>query len=238
MAILFALISFCSTGLGGLAALRLRDRLHLAQAFGAGAVLGVVFFDIQPEVFSLEPRPPGLMLATAGGFLAFFLLERATAFHGGRHHASAPAEHAPEVGIVAAAGLSAHSFLDGVAIGTGFQVQELLGIVIAAAVIAHDFNDGLNTVTVMLAHGNPPRRSVALLLLDMVAPVAGATAASVIHLPEATLAWLLAFFAGVFLYIGAADLLPEAREHASPLVFPLTAAGFATLFAVTSLLPR
>ena len=29
---------------------------------------------------------------------------------------------------------------------------------------------------------------------------------------------MLAFFAGSFLYIGASDLLPEAREHDSPLV--------------------
>ncbi len=34
----------------GLAAIRFRDRLHLLLAFSAGAVLGVVFFDVLPEV--------------------------------------------------------------------------------------------------------------------------------------------------------------------------------------------
>ena len=43
-------------------------------------------------------------------------------------------------------------------------------IPVAAAVIAHDFADGLNTVSLMLAHGNTTRRSLLLLALDALAP--------------------------------------------------------------------
>jgi zinc transporter ZupT len=50
------------------------------------------------------------------------------------------------------------------------------------------------------------------------------------------LPYLLAFFAGSFLYIGASDLLPEAREHDSPLVAVATCMGMLAIYLVTHLL--
>jgi len=50
------------------------------------------------------------------------------------------------------------------------------------------------------------------------------------------LPFLLAFFAGSFLYIGASDLLPEAREHDSPLVAVATFMGMLAIFLITRLL--
>src|SRR5262245_41837428 len=51
--VLFALTAFLSTAAGGLFALRFRDQLHLILGFTAGVLLGVVAFDILPEVFEL-----------------------------------------------------------------------------------------------------------------------------------------------------------------------------------------
>jgi hypothetical protein len=39
--------------MGGLLALRLRDKLHLILGFSAGAVIGVAFFDLLPEAVTL-----------------------------------------------------------------------------------------------------------------------------------------------------------------------------------------
>jgi len=237
-AVALACATWASTGLGGAAAFRYRDRLHVLLGFSAGAVLGVVFFDLMPEVFALGHASRGLPLATAAGFLAFFALERLTALHKSRTHAHATGGHATELGILGAAGLSVHSFLDGIAIGVSFQADTAIGLVVALAIIAHDFNDGLSTVTVMLAHGNPPRRSVLWLFVDMSAPVLGAASTALFDFPPGVLPWLLAFFTGVFLYIGASDLLPEAREHDSPMVGLATATGMLVMFAITRLLPR
>ena len=232
MAVLLALVTFFSTGLGGLAAIRLRDRLHLLLGFSAGAVLAVVLFDLVPEAFSLDASG-NVMLASAAGFLAFFALERYTALHRAREHEHARVDHETEIGIIEAAGLSLHSFLDGVAIGIGFRIDAQIGLLIALAVIAHDFNDGLNTVTVVLAHGNPVRRATIWLLVDMSMPVLGAASTTFVDVPHGILPWILAFFSGSFLYIGASDLLPEAREHDSPMVGIATAAGMAAVFAVS-----
>jgi ZIP family zinc transporter len=134
---------------------------------------------------------------------------------------------------VVAAGLSVHSFLDGVAIGIGFQTSLGVGLLIALGVISHDLSDGLNTVTVVLAHGNPLKRAALWLMVDMVAPVLGAASTLAIAINHAVLPWVLAFFAGSFLYIGASDLLPEAREHDSPLVGVATAVGMLAIYIAT-----
>ncbi len=234
MPMMFAGLTLISTGLGGIAAIRLRDRLHLLLGFSSGAVLGVALFDILPEVFALDGGS-SYMPIVALGFLAFFGLERYTAMHRPREHAHAIAAHEQELGALTAAGLALHSFLDGVAIGVGFQASLQMGLLIALGVIAHDLSDGLNTVTVVLAHGNPLKRAIFWLTIDMITPVIGAATTLLFNL-KGLLPFVLAFFAGSFLYIGASDLLPEAREHDSPLVGVATVVGMLMVFLASRLL--
>jgi zinc transporter, ZIP family len=237
LGILVATLTFFSTCLGGLAAVRVRDRMHLLLGFSSGAVLGVALFDVFPELIA-RSQSAGIaisnaMLFVAAGFLVFFLLERATALHGGPGHGHPHGTPVKEVGIVAAAGLSFHSFLDGVAIGVGFKTNLTLGVAIGIAVLAHDFADGLNTVTVVLAHGNSLRRALRWLLVDAITPLLGATTALLAPIPNGVLPYILGSFVGVFIYIGASDLLPEAREHDSPWPAVATVAGMALLWGVT-----
>src|SRR5208282_2614077 len=171
--VLLAFVTFISTGLGGIAALRLRDRLHLLLGFSSGAVLAVALFDILPEVFAFD-HGSAYMPITALGFLAFFGLERYTAMHRAREHPHLVGAHEAELGAISAGGLAFHSFLDGVAIGVGFQTSVEMGLLIAFGIIAHDFSDGLNTVTVVLAHGKSRRSAIFWLIVDMLAPVLGA----------------------------------------------------------------
>src|SRR5215470_15971861 len=189
--LIFGSATLVSTGLGGIAALRFRDRMHLLLGFSSGAVIGVVLFDILPETFSLEIHGSHMWLAGVG-FLALFALERYTAMHRPREHMHGPASHEQEMGDLGAAGLTFHSFLDGVAIGAGFQHSNELGLLIALGVIAHDLSDGLNTVTVVLAHGIAVGRARIWLALDMIAPLVGATATMFVNL-GGVMPWVLAF---------------------------------------------
>jgi len=234
--ILVACITLASTGVGGVVAVRFRDRLHFLLGFSSGAVLAVALFDILPEVFALGG--PSYMPIVALGFLAFFGLERYTALHRAREHVHTDAAHEPELGALSAAGLVVHSFLDGVAIGVGFQTGPHVGLLIALGIIAHDLSDGMNTVTVVLAHGNPVNRAVMWLIFDMVAPVLGATFTIFYRFQLSTLPWVLAFFVGSFLYIGASDLLPEAREHDSPWVAVAKIVGMVVVYLTTLMLHR
>src|SRR6516225_6369570 len=161
---------------GGALALRFRDRLHYLLGFTAGVLLGVVAFDLLPEIFSLAREhgfdPAASMIALVVGFLLFHSLEKFVLVHPAQeehysHH------HHPNLGLASAAVLAAHSCMDGVAIGVGFQVSPLVGLTVAIAVIAHDFSDGLNTVAMMLRHRNSTRRALAMLAVDALAPLAG-----------------------------------------------------------------
>ena len=48
--ILLSIATFISTLLGGLFAARYKNKLHYIMAFAAGVLLGVVAFDIFPEI--------------------------------------------------------------------------------------------------------------------------------------------------------------------------------------------
>jgi ZIP family zinc transporter len=234
MPIVLAAVTLVSTGLGGMAAFRFRDRLHLLLGFSSGAVLAVGLFDIIPEVFALDDGSSYMPFA-AVGFLGFFWLERYTAMHRSHEHVHATTTHDQELGALSAGGLVLHSFLDGVAIGVGFQTSTKVGLLIALGIMVHDLSDGLNTVTVVLAHGISPRRATYWLAMDMIAPVAGAVTTLGFNL-RSGLPWVLAFFAGSFLYIGASDLLPEAREHDSPWVGVATSLGMLAIYVATRIL--
>ncbi len=217
--------------------MKYRERLHYIASFTAGVLLGVCFFDILPEAFSISSSrstgPTPMLVALVAGFLVFHILEKAILIH--HSHEDEYAEHThPAVGVFGAAGLAFHSFLDGVGIGVGFQVSASVGLFIAIAVIAHDFSDGLNTVALMFIHKNSRRKTLALLIIDASTPLAGVGSTFLFHIPESGLVLYLGFFAGFLLYIGASDLLPEAhRTHSSWTMIGLTVLGAAFIFLVT-----
>ena len=51
--LLIIIATTISTALGGLFAIKLKDKLHLILGFSAGAVLGVALFDLLPEAIDL-----------------------------------------------------------------------------------------------------------------------------------------------------------------------------------------
>lgn len=240
--VLFSLATFFSTSIGGMLAFWFRDRLHFILSFTAGVLLGLVGFDILPELFELA-RATGIdaswaMAALVFGFLLFHSLEKFVLVH--HVHEGDYAEHRhPQVGVLSATALIGHSFMDGVGIGLAFQVSGAVGIAVAVAVIAHDFCDGLNTVSLMLVHRNTTRHSIAMLILDALAPIAGAASTLAFSVPPSGLMLYLGFFAGFLLYISASDILPEAHsrnDSATTLsLIGLTCLGAAFIFMVVRL---
>ena len=237
MALILALCTVVSTTLGGIVALRARDRMHLVLGASAGVLLGLVAFDLLPEVFRLGGVPEGVptfMVAFVLGFLVLHVVERAAGVHEpvdseyGEHHHNVS-------GTLGAAGLIGHSFLDGLGIGLAFQVSSTVGWAVAIAVLAHDFADGLNTVTLMRRAGHDKRRARIALALDALAPVAGVLVARLISPPDSVLALYLGAFAGLLTYLATADILPEAHaHHPSRLTLLMTLGGVAFMYVVAS----
>lgn len=224
-----ALGAGAATMLGGLAALNLRRRLHLVLGFSAGAVIAVAFFDLLPEALNLgSDAPRAIVTASAVGFFLYLLFDRLLGFQG-RDGTSWRAR-------IGAGSLSAHSLLDGFAIGIAFQAGQAVGLVVAAAVLVHDFSDGLNTVNIVTKNGGARDAVLRWLMIDALAPLVGAGLSLVIAPPRAILALLLAGFSGFFLYIGASDLLPESqRAFPRPWTTIATLLGAGTLYLATRL---
>ena len=220
MVVLIAALAFLATLLGGVFALRFRDRLHLILGFSAGAVIGVALFDLLPESMALADGhygPAMLSLFISGGFFSYLIIDRLILLHPHTHHDHEHAhKHAPSTGgAFGALTLAAHSFLDGVAIGAGFQASPAVGAIVAAAVVTHDFSDGINTVAFILRGGGKVRQALPWLLLDATAPVLGAASTLLFRIPQPSIGLVLAVFGGCFLYLGASDLIPES-QHAHP----------------------
>lgn len=236
-AVLISFLTFLSTYLGGIFALKNRDKLHFIMSFTAGVLLGVSFFDILPEAINLINQnklsitPFTIMIVS--GFLVFHIIEKSLLIHHAHEEEYADHKH-PTIGMVGAGGLSFHSFLDGIGIGLGFQVSTHVGLLISLAVIAHDFSDGLNTVTIMLNHKNKIGKAYAMLFLDAVTPILGALSTLLFKISADMLIMYLGFFIGFLLYIGASDLLPEAHsKHSSWKMVGLTILGSVFIFFVS-----
>jgi ZIP family zinc transporter len=235
--ILLSLATFFSTSFGGLFAVKHKNRLHLVMGFTAGVLIGVVSFDIFPEIINLIKdnnfNPIGAMVALVVGFMLFHIVEKLIVIHHAHEEDYADHKH-PHVGVLSALALTGHSFMDGVGIGLGFQVSPSVGLIVAIAVIAHDFTDGMNTVILMLTNKNTEKKAKMFLLIDALAPVFGVISTLFFHLPESFLVLYLGFFAGFLLYIGASDILPEAhRNQSSWKIIGLTIAGTIFIFIVT-----
>lgn len=234
--ILLACGTFFSTLAGGLTGLKNHDRLHRLLGLTAGVVMGVVAFDLLPEIFKslgYGVTAREAMVTLMCGFLLFHIVEKSILIHHSQER-EYEVHHHPQVGLASALALSGHSFLDGLGIGLGFQAGNAVGIAVAIAVIAHDFSDGLNTVTLMLVNRGGRRKALMMLLVDALAPVAGAIVGTLVHISDSGLTLYLGFFAGFLLYIGASEILPEAHsKHSSYGTILLTILGAVFMFAVT-----
>ena len=196
MLILFTVFSFFSTLVGGLLALKYKDKLHLMMGFSSGVVIGVVLFELLPEIVNLtaEINLPfkSAMIFTALGFLTYHLAEKIIIIHACEEEDCGDKGN-KHVGIIGASGFTLHSFVDGIAIGLSFAASEKIGMVVALAIVAHKFTDGLNTTTVMIRNHNGKSQTMRFLLLNSVAPIFGVLASGLFHFPEKTLIYLLSF---------------------------------------------
>jgi Predicted divalent heavy-metal cations transporter len=229
LVLVFTSLAMLSTLAGGYVAIRAHRRVHLLLGFGAGVLLGAVFFDLLPEALRAADQHGWSARVVFGlavvGLLAFYLMERLLILHACPEEDCTNQAHR-HVGRVSALGLIAHSTLDGAAIGAATLLNWQSGLLVAIAVIAHDSSDGLNTV-LLVTHGEKMRPGdLAFLVMDALAPVIGGLLALVFLPSTGALSVFLALAAGFFLYTATGDLLPEAhRRSPSIAVAMATVAG-------------
>jgi zinc and cadmium transporter len=204
--LLFAVIAAGANVVGALAVTS-RPRwsvrsLEAMLALAAGFMISVTLADVLPEAIERGGRNAALIA------LAGFVLVHLTQHTFARHFHFGEETHAvtPMVGTSALVGLLLHTFVDGVAIASGFAVNPSLGLLVALAITLHKVPEGLAISSLFLAAGLSRRRALGAAALLGLATVAGVLVTDLTQLFGTT---GLALSAGVTLYVAASNLVPE-----------------------------
>ena len=231
LSLLLGTIAALADIVGGLVLVRAKgiDRyLRYFVALGAGFLIATALLEMMPEGVRLNPRlGPILIMA---GYCMMHLLEHTinAHFHFGEetHHGEFVSRHTSNSVM---AGLSVHALFDGVAIGSGFVVSRWLGILIFLAILLHKAPEGFTMASVMLASGRSRTTAFYSAVALAVATLAGVL---VIQMVPSWLPYGLGISAGVALYVGASDLVPEVNREPGirmALVFFAGVGGFLLL---------
>ncbi|MBI5405240.1 MAG: ZIP family metal transporter [Candidatus Kerfeldbacteria bacterium] len=212
-------------------------------SFAAGAMLGAAFFDLLTEAVNEFPDSVSSVFAwVMVGFLVFFMIERLLLWH---HHGHDEAAHPtqPSLAPLVIIGDAVHNLIDGLVIGTVFLVNPAIGITTAIAVLAHELPQEIGDFSILL-HSGMSRKKIALwnLLGALISPIGTILAFTAITRIDGLEMPLLGLSAGMFIYIAAADLVPEIHRERKPSIMvkqiALLAFGILTIVAVGRIFPH
>jgi ZIP family zinc transporter/zinc and cadmium transporter len=206
LSLLYPLIAALAT-VAGAAAVASRSRWSVATlekmiALSAGFMVSVALLDLAPEAISRHGSGAGLTILL--GFLLVHLTQHTLVPH--FHFGEEVHEVTAAVSMSALAGMLLHTFVDGVAIASGFGVRPSLGFIVFVAILLHKFPEGLAISSIFLASGASRRKALLAGASLGIATILGAV------LTEASTAlgdYGLALAAGVALYVAASNLIPE-----------------------------
>lgn len=187
-------------------------RLVSFLAFAAGVMLGAAFFHMLPEAFH-GGGYRSFTLAPAG-FVFLLVLERYVLTHSCEEPLNCT-EHAHHgLGFAAFLGLSVHTLVDGIALGSA--VNEGVGMMAFIAITAHKVPSSLSLASILKAEGRRTPTILAYAVFYGLMVPAGAVlyfGFDAVLRFEKFSPWALAFSAGTFLYIAVSDLLPHVNRH-------------------------
>ncbi|MBN1336170.1 MAG: ZIP family metal transporter [Deltaproteobacteria bacterium] len=231
-----------SLALVGSLTLLLPDRTFRALvlplvALSAGSLIGGALFHLLPaSIHDMEGIAP--FVWTLVGFATLFVLEQFLHWH----HCHRPmSEHRAPLGwfILVADGI--HNFVGGLACAGAFLVDVRLGIVTWIVEAAHEVPQELGDFGILIHAGWSKRRALVFNLLSGLTYLAGGLVAWAVS-RSLDVTFLMAFGAGNFLYIAAADLIPEIKQEArgvrAVVHFLSFATGVLMLLGLRLLLPE
>jgi zinc and cadmium transporter len=192
---------------------RLKRILFLLVSFSAGALLGDTFFHLLPEVVD----EAGSFTATIsfwllGGIAFSFLVEKVIHWHH-CHYGVNNEKHSHPFAIMNLFGDMVHNLIDGVIIGASYLVSIPVGVATTIAVVFHEIPQEISDFGVLLHGGFSKKRALLFNFLSALTSIIGLAFAFFLHsYVEHVETFLVPFSAGAFIYIAAADLIPELHK--------------------------
>ncbi len=241
-------------------------RSDLLLSFSAGVMLGAAFFHMLPE--AVERGGSSVVPFVILGFLVLYLLERfvlvhvcaepgpnrrlSTAgaplpHHEGEHEHEHHGQPDPDgtgcdvhtLGVAAWVGLSAHTVVDGFALGAASVTPEL-GLLVFLAILAHKVPNAFSLSAILLSEGYSRGKAVAMnAAFAVMVPVGAGLYVLLRELVQVRrfTALALAVSAGTFLHLSLSDILPDLHRRGTSKWRLSTAlvAGVAVMGALTLL---
>lgn len=180
--------------------------LDAMLSFAAGFLISVSVVDLFPESIAVAGTAAPVIV------LGAYVLVHLTQHTLGRHfHFGEETHHVSEiVSVSALIGLLMHTFVDGVAVASGLLVSAGLGTLVFIAVLLHKFPEGLAISSLFMAAGAGRAKAIFAAALLGCSTIIGVLVTNEVS-------WLqrygIAVSAGVTLYVGASNLVPEFQDR-------------------------
>lgn len=190
----------------------LNKALLILVALSTGSLLGGAFLHLLPEAIAEKGADLLIFIYLLLGFSLFFVLEQ---FLQWRHqHTVSPKVKPFSYLILVSDGV--HNFIDGLVIAASFVTGLPLGVATTLAVALHEIPQELGDFAVLVYGGFGTKRALLFnfisALTAILGGIVGYLASSIM---QTSVIYLLPFAAGNFIYIAAADLIPEIKHPVS-----------------------
>jgi ZIP family zinc transporter len=226
-ALILSTLAGLSTGIGSVIAYFIqtpkKEYLCFSLGLSGGVMIYVSFIELLPEAFISVGEIIGLY-AFFTGFIIMGIIdilipeeENPHAFKGFEKSAETN-KSLLRVGMLTALAVAIHNFPEGFATFGSALSDVRVGILIAFAVAIHNIPEGISVYMPIFYATGDKRKAFLYSFLSGVAEPIAAVIGLIILLPFLTdelLAVLLAFVAGIMVYISVDELLPVARQYES-----------------------
>jgi ZIP family zinc transporter len=226
-AFLLTLLAGLSTGIGSLIAYFIRKPkmiyLSFSLGFSAGVMIYVSFVELLPQAVVQIGRFTGIVVFFLGILLIACIDMMIPEARNPHHYKEMPDEQTLKVdkallrtGLFTALAIAIHNFPEGLTtFGTALS-DARLGLIIAFAIAIHNIPEGISvSVPIFYATGDRKKAFQYSFLAGLAEPI-GAVIGFLILLPFLSpmlLSSLLAFVAGIMVYISIDELLPMAHRY-------------------------
>jgi len=208
--LLYAIAAAAANLLGALAVTsRARWTLRALDAilsFAAGFLISVSLVDLLPGAIERSGSSGAI-----AALIAYILVHITQHTIGGHFHFGEETHQVSSiVSMTALIGMLMHTFVDGVAVASGALVGSTVGVVVFIGVLLHKFPEGLAISSLFLAAGSTRMMAIAAAAMLGVATLAGVLLTDSI---AGLRTFGLAISAGVTIYVGASNLVPELQSR-------------------------
>ena len=227
LALILTTIAGLSTGIGSTIAYFIKKPkmvyLSFSLGFSAGVMIYISFIELMPQATA----GVGKIWSAAAFFIGILFIGLIDIFvpeAENPHHFKAPSDVADvqgdetlmRTGLFTALAIGIHNFPEGLATFATALTDVKLGVMIAIAIAIHNIPEGISvSVPIFYATGDKNKAFMYSFLSGITEPVGAVIGFSILmpFLSERLLTSLLAFIAGIMVYISIDELLPMAHRY-------------------------